>query len=110
MPETQLAMTFSPEAMARSRHSDPETSKLAARHHEASGVAHERRLAIRRALEAASRPLTPAEIAERAGLDYVECQRRMSEVRRLGWIAEAGRTRCPLRGTMTRQWSAEGTK
>ena len=106
MPELQLAMPYAPEAQARARRADPETSKLAALHHEASGKAHRRRLAIREALLAAGKPLTPAEIDQATGIGYYEVQRRLSETARLGWIVEAGKARCPIRQTMTRRWKA----
>ena len=121
MPEAQLVMPYAPEAQARARRSDPETSHEAARQHEASGVAHKRRLAIREALLAAGKPLTPAEIGEATGIDYTETQRRLSEVDSLGLATylrdpsdpdgrAALKVRCPIRGTITRRWAAEETR
>lgn len=119
----QLALAFGSLATeARSRRQDPETSKLAARKHEASGVAAERRKAIRETLQALGRPATPAEIAEMAGmpgLDYSEVQRRLSEVQSLGWAEpvksdrepfEDLKVRCPLRSSWTRLWFATKTE
>lgn len=113
----QLVMPYAPEAQARARHQDPETSHEAARQHEASGVAAERRRAIRKALVAAGRPCTPAEIALLADLDYVEVHRRLSECDALNMATyvrdpedperiKGRKVRCPIRDSWTRLWFA----
>jgi hypothetical protein len=74
----QTAMSF---VSTRARNTDPQTSRDAARW-AASTKAQGERIAIRQALEQVEPQaygLTAREIAASTGIDYIECQRRMSE-------------------------------
>jgi hypothetical protein len=73
-------MNFSPNPsdIPRARNSDPVTSHIAARHafsHKACQERTEIYLAV-----VSKGPLTAREIAEETGIDYIEVQRRISEV------------------------------
>ena len=60
----------------RSRSNDGETSRDAAKHAATQKAAGERR-AICAAIS--TEPMTAREVAEWTGIDYIECQRRVSE-------------------------------
>lgn len=72
----QLAISFTD---SRARRTDPKTSRDAAKH-AASTKAQGERIAIRQALEQFKPGLTAREIAAYTGIDYIETQRRLSEV------------------------------
>lgn len=75
----QLALTFdAPRAHTRARRTDSDTSHQAAKF-AATRKAESERLAIYEAIRAGG-PQTAREVAKRIGLDYVETQRRISEV------------------------------
>lgn len=71
----QLAMDFS---ATRARSNDSATSKEAAKH-AAAQLACQRRIAILHCLRNFG-PQTAREISARIGVDYIETQRRISEV------------------------------
>jgi hypothetical protein len=71
----QIAMSF---VSTRARNTDPQTSRDAAKA-AASTKAQGERIAIRQALVLFAPGMTPREIAASTGIDYIECQRRMSE-------------------------------
>lgn len=71
----QLAMDFT---ASRARSADPATSKEAAKH-AATQIACQRRIAILQSIRA-NGPSTAREISARTGIDYIEVQRRISEV------------------------------
>ena len=71
----QLAMNF---VQTRSRNSDCDTSKDAAKH-AVSRKASTERVAITAAVKAAVTGLTGRQVAVVTGIDYIECQRRLSE-------------------------------
>ena len=71
----QLAMNF---VQTRSRNSDCDTSKDAAKH-AVSRKASAERVAITAAVKATVLGLTGRQVAEVTGIDYIECQRRLSE-------------------------------
>ena len=73
----------------RSRRTDPQTSKYAAKH-AASTKAQAERIEIRWALKTFRPGLTAREIAVATGIDYIEVQRRLSEV---GGIYRTGERR-----------------
>jgi hypothetical protein len=71
---TQLAISF---VDTRARRADPQTSRDAARY-SASQKACQERLSILLAVH--KQPMTAREIAAETGIDYIEVQRRISEV------------------------------
>ena len=62
----------------RARTADGDTSKQAAKH-AVTRKADSERLAITAAVKAAPGGLTAREVAAQTGIDYIECQRRLSE-------------------------------
>ena len=71
----QLAMNF---VQTRYRKTDNDTSKTAAKH-AVSGKADSERQAIIAAVKSALAGLTGRQVAVVKGIDYIECQRRLSE-------------------------------
>lgn len=71
----QLCMTFTE---TRSRTYDCDTSKTAAKA-ATTRKADSERIAIIQAVKAAPGGLTAREVASVTGIDYIECQRRLSE-------------------------------
>ena len=71
----QLAMTFTD---TRARRNDCDTSKAAAKA-AASNKASAERVAIVAAVKASALGLTGRQMATVTGIDYIECQRRVSE-------------------------------
>ena len=72
---TQLSIDF---VATRSRSTDCDTSRAAAKA-AVSLKSNAERLAIRKAVLAASKGLTAREASALTGIDYIECQRRVSE-------------------------------
>lgn len=72
----QLVISFTE---TRFRRSDQESSRDAAKNAAGTKAADER-IAIRQALEQFRRGLTAREIAAYTGIEYIETQRRLSEV------------------------------
>jgi DNA invertase Pin-like site-specific DNA recombinase len=70
----QLALNF-----PRSRNSDPETSKAAGKNARTQKAIQER-IAIYEAVCKAPSGLTAREMAKATGIDYIEVQRRKSEI------------------------------
>ena len=71
----QLAMNF---VQTRYRKTDNDTSKAAA-NHAVSRKASAERVAITAAVKSAVTGLTGRQVAVVTGIDYIECQRRLSE-------------------------------
>ena len=71
----QLSMSFT---ATRSRNTDSETSKVAAKA-AVSRKADSERQAIKAAVKASYLGLTARQVAMVTGIDYIECQRRLSE-------------------------------
>lgn len=76
---------FSP---PRARKRDPLTSHRAAAKVNEFAESHRSRI-----LAAMTEPVTPREIAERTGMDYVAVQRRMKEIQTLGLAELTGEQR-----------------
>ena len=76
----QLAIDFSALTFVktRARRNDIDTSKEAAKH-AATRKADAERMAIAAAVKAAPAGLTAREVAWETSIDYIECQRRISE-------------------------------
>ena len=77
---TQLSINFEPTSFLRSRarRNDCDTSKDAAKH-AVSHKASAERVAIVAAVKASYLGLTGRQVAMVTGIDYIECQRRLSE-------------------------------
>ena len=71
----QLAMNF---VQTRSRRTDSDTSKTAAKHAVSRKADYERQSIIA-AVKASYLGLTGRQVAMVTGIDYIECQRRLSE-------------------------------
>lgn len=69
----------------QARATDPHTSKEAAR--KAATFANNHRDRIHAAL---ADPMTPREIAQASGIDYIAVQRRLKEMQAMGLIEETG--------------------
>ena len=76
----QLSINFEPTSFLRSRarRNDCDTSKAAAKH-AVSNKASAERVAIVAAVKASYLGLTGRQVAMVTGIDYIECQRRLSE-------------------------------
>ena len=76
----QLSINFEPTSFLRSRarRNDCDTSKDAAKH-AVSNKASAERVAIVAAVKASYLGLTGRQVAMVTGIDYIECQRRLSE-------------------------------
>ena len=76
----QLSINFEPTSFLRSRarRNDCDTSKDAAKH-AVSHKASAERVAIVAAVKASYLGLTGRQVAMVTGIDYIECQRRLSE-------------------------------
>lgn len=84
---------FDAPPIARARSSDPETSALAAAHHERTGRATSNRLKVER--EVTLHPnQTYREIAAAIGLDCVETMRRLNDLERAGLVAKGPERPC----------------
>ena len=78
---------------ARARASDPETSHLAAAHHEQTGRATSNRLKVER--EVTLHPgQTYREIAKAIGLDCVETMRRLNDLERANLVTKGPERPC----------------
>ncbi|MGB3935168.1 MAG: helix-turn-helix domain-containing protein [Burkholderiales bacterium] len=87
--------------IARSRRTDPQTSRDAARR--AHGLASEHCATILRVLRAAGAPLSPDGIAVRCSLSSLQVSRRLRELVDAGAIVEAGVAPTPS-GRSARTW------
>ena len=76
----QLSINFEPTSFLRSRarRNDSDTSKEAAKH-AVSHKADAERVALVAAVKASYLGLTGRQVAMVTGIDYIECQRRLSE-------------------------------
>lgn len=86
-----------------SHRDDPETCYTAEARHTRSGKRHEHQQRIAECI-AALPGLTCAEIAQHTGIDYIEVNRRISEVCAAGRAERGPKRACPIRGSDCSTW------
>lgn len=95
------------EPIARARRTDPETSRDAAKKHNATGKAHAHMDKVIAAVAAHPRK-TSAELAELIdGLDLAEVRRRLSDAKRKRRVFVVGARACSVTGTRQSVFSVE---
>lgn len=86
-----------------SHRDDPDTCYTAEARHTRSGKRHEHQQRIAECI-AALPGLTCAEIAQHTGIDYIEVNRRISEVCAAGRAERGPKRACPIRGSDCSTW------